>query len=106
MIQQVLINDYEEKYAPPEANVLSVSCVDNLVFLRIGSYEETHLESKFTVGENEDNRIAVPLVQLLNAIITCQNGEAEDDVRRAVDKARSQASREEFAPSDRTKDYV
>lgn len=88
MIQHTLINDYEEKYAPPDSNVLRVAVSGDVAFLEIGSYDETNREAKFTRSDNEDNSIGVPLHQLVNALLTAWGGELDDQRRRQEDAAR------------------
>lgn len=88
MIQHILINDYEEKYAPPDSNVLRVAVSGDTVFLEIGRYEETFHTANFTRSDNEDNSIAVPLNQLLSSLQTAWGGELDDERRRQEEAER------------------
>jgi hypothetical protein len=47
-ISEFILNDYEDEYAPPEKPVLSVSVVDDVVFLAINKSTEGFDHGEYT----------------------------------------------------------
>jgi hypothetical protein len=72
MIDRTYILDHEERYAPPESNVLEVGLVGDVVFLSIGKATEHTYSRGFETSESQ--QIAVPVTDLLNAVLA--HGEA------------------------------
>ena len=69
MIEEILISDVEERYAPPE-KVLVVSVVGDIVFLSIGKYDATYSERGVETMADGHANIAIPALDLKEAIQT------------------------------------
>lgn len=75
MIQDIYIESYEERYAPPEQPVMRVSVVGGIAFISIGKYAENNRASSFVEIRNEKNEgggMGVPLEDLLEALSTLE----------------------------------
>lgn len=73
-VTTIVVEDYEERYAPPESPVLEISYVGpgadiekdpGLVFLTISKYDETHDSSTYT----KIAHFALPANDLINSLI-------------------------------------
>ena len=72
MIEEILISDVEERYAPPE-KVLKVAVVGDIVFLSIGKYDCTYSESGIQTMADGHANIAIHAGDLAGAISALQN---------------------------------
>lgn len=78
MIEYVVLTDVDEKYAPPEQNVLRVAVVGDQVFLSVSKLDENHTESNLvTIAE-----IAVDIFDLSDAIMSGFNASIRRKERR------------------------
>lgn len=77
MINYTVIESYEEKYAPPEENVLLVSVVGDQAFLEIGHHEEGSDHHTFKTR----SAISVPVSDLMYGLASAALSCAERDKR-------------------------
>lgn len=80
MINHIYIQSHDEKYAPPEQDVLEVGLSGDVAFLEIGSYDETFEERKFTAKQG----IGVPVADLINALKVLALSQEREDLKRAL----------------------
>lgn len=66
-ILDIFIEDYEEKSAPPEQDVLKVAVVADVIFFAIGKWEEDNNGIKFT--PNADGQIAVKVADFIRPVV-------------------------------------
>lgn len=73
-IDQILLRDIEERYAPPSMPCLSLSLVGDVVFLTTVEMNATHKEqTQKTIAS-----VAVTVDDLLNAIAALKAGKDHD----------------------------
>lgn len=70
-IEGVFIAQDDEKYAPPEQDLLFVTAVQNTAYLEIGAYEEDNKKREFIYKA----QVAVPLDQLIYTLELLQRAE-------------------------------
>lgn len=62
---RILLEDFEERYAPPSENLLSLSRVGDVIYLEIGTLEETDTVETFTTTA----QVAITRDVLLHSLI-------------------------------------
>jgi hypothetical protein len=92
MIQYTILSQYEEKYAPPDQDVLKVSTVGDIAFLSIGKHTETATDVTFTEGEGSSHWSG----DALDLIVSVFNGCSSDvrgQIRMRLDEQQLEAAR-------------
>jgi hypothetical protein len=84
VIDRIYILDHEERHAPPTSNVLEVVLSGDIVFLTLGKRDETYTERNFEALSKE-SEIAVPLVDLANALKSLSESQKRADLARIDD---------------------
>ena len=79
MIQNIQLNDYDDKFAPPE-RVLNVALVGDIVHLTFGKYEETDKGRSLS----DEAVVGVPASDLINAIKALAVSQERHDLERIL----------------------
>jgi hypothetical protein len=86
-IQRIVIEQYDEKYAPPEEHVLQISSVGPRVFIDVCEFKETHEETM----TKSIAHVVVGGAELLAALLALTDAKVADDVRRQLPKGHPDA---------------
>lgn len=87
MIQYTILSQHDDKYAPPDQDVLKVATVGDIAFLSIGQHRENATEVTFTEGEGSSHAD----VDALDLIVSVFNGcssDAREQIRRVIEEQR------------------
>lgn len=92
MIQHTILPQYEEKYAPPDQDVMKVATVGDIAFLSIGKHEETASTVTFTEGEGSSHW-AGDVVDLIVTLINSCSSDTRGRIRLRIEEQELEAAR-------------